>query len=56
MSTARENVVTQASAVPGTRYTIRSEESEVRFLQDKQLYHKIKNPFAKIHVKTNTCS
>lgn len=39
------------SAVPGTRYTIRSGESEVRFLQDLQLYHKIKNPFAKCHVK-----
>ncbi len=42
------------SAVPGTRYTIRSGESEVRFLQDKQLYHKIKNPFAKIHVKRHS--
>lgn len=39
------------SAVPGTRYTIRSGESEVRFLQREQVYCKIKNPFAKFHVK-----
>ena len=37
--------------MPGTRYTIRSGESEVRFLQSAQVYHKIKNPFAKSHVK-----
>lgn len=37
--------------VPGTRYSIRSGESEVRFVQTEQIYHKIKNPFAKSHIK-----
>lgn len=37
--------------VPGTRYTIRSGESEVRLVQAEQLYYKIKNPFAKLHLK-----
>lgn len=39
------------AAVPGTRYTIRTGESEVRFVQVKQIYCKIKNPFAKSHIK-----
>ena len=37
--------------VPGTRYTIRSGESEVRMSQKEQVYYKIKNPFAKLHLK-----
>ena len=37
--------------VPGTRYTIRTGESEVRLVQKEGLYYKIKNPFAKLHLK-----
>ena len=37
--------------VPGTRYTIRTGESEVRLVQKDGLYYKIKNPFAKLHLK-----
>ena len=37
--------------VPGTRYTIRTGESEVRLVQREGLYYKIKNPFAKLHLK-----
>ena len=37
--------------VPGTRYTIRTGESEVRLVQKEQVYYKIKNPFAKLHLK-----
>ena len=37
--------------VPGTRYTIRSGESEVRIAQSERVYYKIKNPFAKSHLK-----
>ena len=40
-----------AQDVPGTRYTIRSGESEVRMSQKEQVYYKIKNPFAKSHLK-----
>ena len=40
-----------ASTVPGTRYTIRTGESEVRIVQKEQVYYKIKNPFAKMHLK-----
>ena len=40
-----------SKAVPGTRYTIRSGESEVRLVQKDGLYYKIKNPFAKLHLK-----
>lgn len=43
-----------ASAVPGTRYTIRTGESEVRIVQKEQLYYKIKNPFAKLHLKKHS--
>ena len=39
------------AAVPGTRYTIRSGESEVRLVQRDGLYYKIKNPFAKQNLK-----
>ena len=42
---------TDAASVPGTRYTIRTGESEVRMLQREQVYYKIKNPFAKLHLK-----
>jgi hypothetical protein len=42
------------SAVPGTRYTIRTGESEVRIVQKEQLYYKIKNPFAKLHLKKHS--
>ena len=37
--------------VPGTRYTIRTGESEVRLVQREQVYYKIKDPFAKLHLK-----
>ena len=37
--------------VPGTRYTIRTGESEVRLVQKEGVYYKIKNPFAKLHLK-----
>ena len=37
--------------VPGTRYTMRTGESEVRLVQKEQVYYKIKNPFAKLHLK-----
>lgn len=41
----------KVSDVPGTRYTIRTGESEVRIVQKEQAYYKIKNPFAKLHLK-----
>lgn len=41
----------EAKTVPGTRYTIRTGESEVRLVQREGLYYKIKNPFAKLHLK-----
>ena len=41
----------ETASVPGTRYTIRTGESEVRLVQTEQLYYKIKNPFAKLHLK-----
>lgn len=37
--------------IPGTRYTIRTGESEVRLVQNERMYYKIKNPFAKGHLK-----
>ncbi len=37
--------------IPGTRYTIRTGESEVRLVQREQVYYKIKDPFAKLHLK-----
>lgn len=37
--------------VPGTRYSIRTGESEVRLVQRDQVYYKIKDPFAKLHLK-----
>ena len=40
--------------VPGTRYTIRTGESEVRLVQKEGLYYKIKNPFAKLHLKRHS--
>lgn len=40
-----------AATVPGTRYTIRTGESEVRLVQKELIYYKIKNPFAKLHLK-----
>lgn len=40
-----------AAEVPGTRYTIRTGESEVRMVQREQVYYKIKDPFAKLHLK-----
>ena len=40
-----------AKNVPGTRYTIRTGESEIRLVQKEGLYYKIKNPFAKLHLK-----
>ena len=41
----------ETGSVPGTRYTIRTGESEVRLVQKEQLYYKVKNPFAKLHLK-----
>lgn len=41
----------ETSSVPGTRYTIRTGESEVRLVQKEGQYYKIKNPFAKLHLK-----
>ena len=41
----------QVTDVPGTRYTIRTGESEVRIVQTEQVYYKIKDPFAKMHLK-----
>jgi len=40
-----------AAKIPGTRYTIRTGESEVRLVQREQVYYKIKDPFAKLHLK-----
>ena len=40
-----------AKEIPGTRYSVRTGESEVRMVQCDQLYYKIKNPFAKLHLK-----
>ena len=37
--------------VPGTRYSIRTGESEVRLVQRERVYYKIKDPFAKLHLK-----
>lgn len=41
----------EITEVPGTRYTIRTGESDVRMVQKDQIYYKIKNPFAKLHLK-----
>lgn len=41
----------EADSIPGTRYTIRTGESEVRLVQKEQVYYKIKDPFAKSHLK-----
>lgn len=41
----------EAKDIPGTRYTIRTGESEVRLVQKEHYYYKIKNPFAKLHLK-----
>jgi len=38
------------ASVPGSRYTIRTGESEVRLVQKEQMYYKIKNPFTKLHL------
>ena len=40
--------------IPGTRYTIRTGESEVRIVQKDRVYYKIKNPFAKLHLKKHS--
>jgi len=40
--------------VPGTRYTIRTGESEVQLVQPEQVYYKIKDPFAKMHLKRHS--
>ena len=47
----RTGFLVMASSVPGSRYTICTGESEVRLVQSKQVYYKIKNPFAKAHLK-----
>ena len=44
----------EAKGVPGTRYTIRTGESEIRLVQKEGLYYKIKNPFAKLHLKRHS--
>ena len=45
------NCLLEAKSVPGTRYSVRTGESEVRMAQSEQMYYKIKNPFAKSHLK-----
>ena len=45
------NCLLEAKSVPGTRYSVRTGESEVRMVQREQMYYKIKNPFAKSHLK-----
>ena len=45
------NCLLEAKSVPGTRYSVRTGESEVRMVQNEQMYYKIKNPFAKSHLK-----
>lgn len=40
-----------AKDIPGTRYSVRTGESEVRLSQCDGVYWKIKNPFAKLHLK-----
>jgi len=40
--------------VPGVRYTIRSGESEVRWCANERTYYKIKDPFAKLHLKKHS--
>ena len=40
--------------IPGTKYTIRTGESEVRLMQQDRVYYKIKNPFAKSHLKKHS--
>ena len=47
----RTGCFVETASVPGTRYTIRTGESEVRLVQREQVYYKIKNPFAKAHLK-----
>ena len=47
----RNGCFIETDSVPGTRYTIRTGESEVRLVQREQLYYKVKNPFAKLHLK-----
>ena len=44
----------EAKNVPGTRYTIRTGESEIRLVQKEMLYYKVKNPFAKLHLKRHS--
>lgn len=47
----RTGCFVETASIPGTRYTIRTGESEVRLVQREQVYYKIKNPFAKAHLK-----
>ena len=47
----RTGCFVETASVPGTRYTIRTGESEVRLVQREQVYYKIKNPFAKALLK-----
>lgn len=47
----RSGCFVDVAKVPGTRYTIRTGESEVRLVQKEQVYYKIKDPFAKSHLK-----
>lgn len=44
----------EAASIPGTRYTIQTGESEVHLDQREQIYYKIKNPFAKLHLKCHS--
>lgn len=47
----RTGCFVETASIPGTRYTIRTGESEVRLVQREQVYYKIKNPFAKAYLK-----
>ncbi len=46
-----EGLYIDSKDVPGTRYSIRTGESEVRLVQRERVYYKIKDPFAKLHLK-----
>lgn len=41
----------ELAEVPGTRISLRSGESAVFWCADERMYYKVKNPFAKLHLK-----
>lgn len=44
----------EAKDIQGTRYSIRSGESEVFYVQSDHVFNKLKNPFAKSHLKKHS--